>query len=45
MLLVWTAPVVSDKLWSVIVRGGGENLYFYRLGTATSVLSMEDIDN
>ena len=23
----------------------GVNLYFYRLGTATSVLSMEDIDN
>ena len=30
---------------NVIVGGGGVNLYFYRLGTATSVLSMEDIDN
>ena len=39
------APIVSDKPWSVIVGGGGVNLYFYRLGTATSVLSMEDIDN
>ena len=35
----------SDKPWNVIVGGGGVNLYFYRLGTATSVLSMEDIDN
>ena len=39
------APVVSDKSWSVIVGGGGVNLDFYRLGNATSVLSMEDIDN
>jgi hypothetical protein len=31
--------------WSVIVGGGGVNLYFYRLGTATNVFSMEDIDN
>ena len=44
-MLVWTAPVVSDKPWSVIDGGGGVNLYFYRLGTATSVLSMEDVDN
>ena len=44
LLLVWTAPVVSDKPWNVIVGGGGVNLYFYRLGTATSVLSMDDID-
>ena len=38
-------PVVSDKPWNVIVGGGGVNIYFYTLGTATSVLSMEDIDN
>ena len=44
-MLVWTAPVVSDKPWSVIDGGGGVNLYFYHLGTATSVLSMEDVDN
>ena len=31
--------------WSVIVGGGGVNLYFYRLGTATNVFSMEDIDS
>ena len=43
-MLVWTAPVVSDKPWSVIDGGGGVNLYFYRLGTATSMLSMEDVD-
>ena len=39
------APVVLDKRWSVIDGGGVVNLYFYRLGTATSMLSMEDIDN
>ena len=39
------APVVSDRPWSVIDVGGGLNLYFHRLGTATSVLSMEDVDN
>ena len=44
-MLVWTTPIVSDKLWSVIVGGGGVNVYFYRLGTAISMLSMEDIDN
>ena len=44
-MLVWTTPVVSDKPCSVIDGGGGVNLYFYRLGTATSVLSMEDVDN
>ena len=44
-MLVWTTPVVSDKLWSVIDGGGGVNLYFYCLGTATSMLSMEDIDS
>jgi hypothetical protein len=31
--------------WSVIVGGGGVNLYFYRLGTATNVFSMEGIDS
>ena len=31
-MLVWTAPIVSDKPWSVINGGGGVNLYFYRLG-------------
>ena len=31
LLLVWTTTVVSDKLWSVIVGGGGVNLYFYHL--------------
>ena len=41
----WTAPVVSDKPWSVVDGGGGVNLYFYHLGTTTSVLSMEDVDN
>ena len=45
LMLVWTTPVVSDKPWSVIDGGGGVNLYFYHLGTATSVLSMEDVDN
>ena len=38
------ALVVADKPWSVIVGGGGVILYFYRLGTTTSVLSMEDTD-
>ena len=38
-------PIVSNKPWCVIDGGGGVNLYFYRLGTTTSVLSMEDIDN
>ena len=45
LLLVWTVPVVSDKPCSVIVGGRGVNLYFYRLGTATNVFSMEDTDN
>ena len=45
MLLVWMAPVVSDKPWSVIDGGGGVNLYFYRLGTTTSLFSMGDVDN
>ena len=40
-----TDTVVSDKPWSVIVGGGGVNLYFYCLGTATNVFSMEDIGN
>ena len=31
LLLVRTTPVVLDKPWSVIVGGGGVNLYFYRL--------------
>ena len=31
--------------WSVFVGGGGVSIYFYRLGTATNVFSMEDIDN
>ena len=43
--MVWTAPIVLDKPWNVIVGGGGVNLYLYHLGTATSVLSMEVIDN
>ena len=43
-MLVWTAPVVLDKPRSVIDGGGGVNLYFYRLGTATSMLSMEDVE-
>src|SRR3990170_1851222 len=45
LLLVWTVPVVLDQPWSVIVGGGGVNLYFYRLGTATNVFSMEDNDS
>ena len=45
LLLVWMAPLVSDKSWSVIVVGGGVKLYFYRLGTATNVFSMKDTDN
>ena len=44
-MLVWTTLVVPDKPWSVIDGGGGVNLYFYRLGTATRMLSMEDVDN
>ena len=44
-MLVWMAPIISDKPWSVIDGGGGVILYFYHLGTATSVLSMENIDN
>ena len=43
-MLVWTTHIVSDKPWSVIVGGWGVNLYFYHLGTTTSVLSMEDIE-
>ena len=45
LMLLFTAPIVSDQTWSVIDGGGGVNLYFYRLGTATSVLSMEYMDN
>ena len=45
LLLVWMTPVVSDKPWNVIVGGGGVYLYFYCLGTATSLFSMGDIDN
>ena len=44
-MMVRTTPVVSDKPWSVVDGGGGVNLYFYHLGTTTSVLSMEDVDN
>ena len=43
MMLVWTTPVVPDKPWSVIDGGGGVNLYFYHLGTATSMLNMEEL--
>ena len=44
-MLVCTAPVAGDKPWGVIDGGRGVTLYFYHLGTATSVLSMEDVDN
>ena len=39
----WTALVVSDKLWSVIVGGGGVKYLPFCLGTAYNVSSMEDI--
>ena len=39
-----TAPVVSDKLWSVIVGGGGLKSLPFCLGTAYNVCSMEDIE-
>ena len=41
----WTAPVVSDKPWSVIVGGGGVKSLPFCLGTAYNVSSMEDIGN
>ena len=41
----WTAPVVSDKPWSVIVGGGGVKSSPFCLGTAYNVSSMEDIGN
>ena len=44
-MLVWMALIVLDKPWSVINGGGGVNLYFYRLGTATSLFIIGDIDN
>ena len=36
--------LVGHQPWSAIVGGGGVNLYFYRLGTASNVFSMKDID-
>ena len=41
----WTAPVVSDKPWSVIVGGGGVKSLPFCLGTAYNVSSMDDIGN
>ena len=41
----WTAPVVSDKPWSVIVSGGGVKSLPFCLGTAYNVSSMENIGN
>ena len=41
----WTAPVVSDKPWSVIVGGGGVKSLPFCVGTAYNVSSMEDIGN
>ena len=41
----WTAPVVLDKPWSVIVGGGGVKSLPFCLGTAYNVSSMEDIGN
>ena len=41
----WTAPVVSDKPWSVNVGGGGVKSLPFCLGTAYNVSSMEDIGN
>ena len=41
----WTAPIVSDKPWSVIVDGGGLKSLPFCLGTAYNVSSMEDIGN
>ena len=41
----WTAPVVSDKPWSVNVGGEGVKTLPFCVGTAYNVSSMEDIGN
>ena len=41
----WMTPIVSDKLWSVIVGGGGVKSLHSCLGTAYNVSSMEDMGN
>ena len=42
-----TTKYKKDLIGRIIKQNSqrSQNLYFYRLGTATSVLSMEDIDN
>jgi hypothetical protein len=45
MMLVWMVPVDSASRGVRLLVEGGVNLYFYCLGTATNVFSMEDIDN
>jgi len=42
---VWTVPVDSARRGVWLLVEGGVNLYFYRLGTATNVFSMEDSDS
>ena len=41
----WTAPVVSDKPWSVIIGGGAVKSLPFCVGTAYDVSSMEHIGN
>ena len=41
----WTAPVVSDKPWSVNVGGGGVKTLPFCVGTTYNVCSMEDTGN
>ena len=41
----WTAPVVSDKPWSVNVGGGGVKKLPFCVGAAYNVSSMEDTGN
>ena len=43
IVVSWTAPVVSDKPWSVNVGGGGVKTLPFCVGTAYNVCSMEDI--
>ena len=45
LMSVWTVPVDSARRGVWLLVEGGVNLYFYRLGTATNVFSMEDSDS
>ena len=44
-MLVWTVPVDSASRGVCLLVEGGVKLYFYRLGTATNLFNMVDIEN